>query len=160
MLYGIQKGKPMHPEQIEAEIMKLDLDTRAKLAERIILSLDAPSDEENLHLWVLEAERRLKDLKDGRAREVPAENVFRRARAAILCKGLPPNTPIWTISSGSGPKTNSRRSRVGSTRSAKSMRSSGVKSLLIDANIYTHALKGDQQVVSMLRGANKIGIWP
>jgi tRNA(fMet)-specific endonuclease VapC len=33
-----------------------------------------------------------------------------------------------------------------------------VKNLLIDTNIYTHALKGDQQVVSVLRGAKKIGI--
>ena len=33
-----------------------------------------------------------------------------------------------------------------------------MKSLLIDTNIYTHALRGDQQVVSILRGANKIGI--
>ena len=75
----------MKPEQLEAEIMKLSLDARAKLAERIILSLDAPSDEENLGLWVLEAERRLKDLREGKAKEVPAEEVFRRARAAILC---------------------------------------------------------------------------
>ncbi len=72
-------------EQLEAEIMKLSLDARAKLAERIILSLDAPSDEENLHLWIQEAERRLKDLREGKAKEVPADEVFRRARAAILC---------------------------------------------------------------------------
>ncbi len=75
----------MNTEQLEAEIMKLDLDARAKLAERIILSLDAPSDEENLQLWVQEAERRLKDLREGKAKEVAAEDVFRRARAAILC---------------------------------------------------------------------------
>lgn len=75
----------MNQEQLEAEIMKLNLDARAKLAERIILSLDAPSDEENLRLWVLEAEHRLKDLRAGKAKEVPAEEVFRRARASILC---------------------------------------------------------------------------
>ncbi len=75
----------MNPEQLETEIMKLNLDARAKLAERIILSLDAPSGEENLRLWVLEAERRLKELRAGKAKEVPAEEVFRRARAAILC---------------------------------------------------------------------------
>ncbi len=75
----------MNPEQLEAEIMKLGLDARAKLAERIILSLDAPSEEENLQLWVIEAERRLKDLREGKAKEMPAEEVFRRARAAILC---------------------------------------------------------------------------
>jgi putative addiction module component (TIGR02574 family) len=66
--------------------MKLNLDERARLAERIILSLDAPSDEENLRLWVTEAERRLRDLREGKAREIPAEDVFRRARAAILCR--------------------------------------------------------------------------
>jgi putative addiction module component (TIGR02574 family) len=75
----------MNTEQLEAEIMKLSLDARAKLAERIILSLDAPSDAENLELWIQEAERRLRDLREGKAKEVAAEDVFRRARAAILC---------------------------------------------------------------------------
>ena len=80
-----QKVITMNCEQLEAEIMKLSLDMRAKLAERIILSLDAPSDEENLRLWVTEAERRLKELREGKAKEVPAEEVFRKAREAILC---------------------------------------------------------------------------
>ena len=73
----------MNDEQLEAEIMKLDLDARARLAEKLILSLDAPSDEENLRLWVAEAERRLRDLREGKAKEIPAEEVFRRARQAI-----------------------------------------------------------------------------
>ena len=73
----------MNDEQLDAEIMKLDLDARARLAEKLILSLDVPSDEENLHLWVVEAERRLRDLREGRAKEIPAEEVFRRARQAI-----------------------------------------------------------------------------
>ena len=75
----------MNPNQLEVEIMKLNLEERARLAERILLSLDAPSDEENLRLWVLEAERRLKDLRGGKAKEAPAAEVFRKARAAILC---------------------------------------------------------------------------
>jgi len=33
-----------------------------------------------------------------------------------------------------------------------------LRSLLIDTNIYTHALKGDPEVVSLLRGASRIGI--
>ena len=73
----------MNDEQLEAEIMKLNLDVRARLAEKLILSLDAPSDEESLRLWVAEAERRLRDLREGRAKEIPAEEVFRRARQAI-----------------------------------------------------------------------------
>ena len=69
----------MNDEQLEAEIMKLSLDARARLAGKLILSLDAPSDEENLRLWVAEAERRLRDLRESRAKEIPAEEVFRRA---------------------------------------------------------------------------------
>jgi len=71
-------------EELEAEVMNLSLEGRAQLAEKLILSLDAPSGEENLHLWVVEAERRLKELREGKAKEIPAEEVFRRARAAIL----------------------------------------------------------------------------
>ncbi|MEC4888565.1 MAG: addiction module protein [Nitrospira sp.] len=74
----------MNDEQLEAEIMKLGLDARARLAEKLLLSLDAPSDEENLRLWVADAERRLKDLREGRAKEISAEDTFRFACHAIL----------------------------------------------------------------------------
>lgn len=73
----------MNDEQLEAEVMKLGLDARARLAEKLLLSLDAPSEEENLRLWVAEAERRLKDLREGRAKEISAEETFRLARHAI-----------------------------------------------------------------------------
>jgi putative addiction module component (TIGR02574 family) len=70
-------------EELESEAMSLNLEARAQLAEKLILSLDAPTDQENLHLWVAEAERRLKALREGKAKEIPAEEAFRRARAAI-----------------------------------------------------------------------------
>lgn len=73
----------MNDEQLESEVMKLGLNARARLAEKLILSLDAPSEEENVRLWVAEAERRLKDLREGRAKEIPAEEVFHRARQAL-----------------------------------------------------------------------------
>jgi len=70
-------------EELEIEVLKLGLEERAALAEKLILSLDAPSEAENLRLWIAEAERRLKELREGTATEVPAQEVFRRARAAI-----------------------------------------------------------------------------
>jgi len=73
----------MKPQDLEAEIMKLSLEDRASLAKKIILSLDGPSDAENLELWVAEAEKRLKELCEGNVEEMPAEEVFRRARVAI-----------------------------------------------------------------------------
>jgi putative addiction module component (TIGR02574 family) len=73
----------MTMQQLEAELFGLDIQSRAKLAEKLILSIDAPSDEENLQLWVAEAERRLEDLRAGKAREVPAKEVFQSIRSAI-----------------------------------------------------------------------------
>ncbi len=69
--------------KLEAELLNLDLRTRAKLAEKLILSLDAPSEEENLQLWVAEAEHRLADLRSGKAREVAAEEVIKGIRSAV-----------------------------------------------------------------------------
>ncbi|MBI5604843.1 MAG: addiction module protein [Deltaproteobacteria bacterium] len=70
-------------EELESEVLNLGLEGRAQLAEKLILSLDAPKEEENLHLWIVEAEKRLKELREGKAKEIPAEEAFRRARAAI-----------------------------------------------------------------------------
>jgi putative addiction module component (TIGR02574 family) len=70
-------------KDIETEALKLDIVQRAALAEKLILSLDAPSEEENLQLWVQEAERRLKELQEGTSEDIPAEEVLRRARAVL-----------------------------------------------------------------------------
>lgn len=70
-------------EALETKVLELGIEDRARLAEKLILSLDAPEEEENLRLWVAEAERRLQQLRDGKAKEIPARDVFRRARAAL-----------------------------------------------------------------------------
>ncbi|NCO61163.1 MAG: addiction module antitoxin RelB [Deltaproteobacteria bacterium CG_4_8_14_3_um_filter_51_11] len=70
-------------EELESQAMNLNLEARARLAKKLLLSLDAPSEDENLALWVAEAERRLQELREGRAKEIPAEEAFRRARSAI-----------------------------------------------------------------------------
>ena len=73
----------MKLDTVEAKALTLGLRDRARLAEKLLLSLDAPSDEENLRLWVAEAERRRHELRTGKAKEIPAREVFKRARAAI-----------------------------------------------------------------------------
>ncbi len=73
----------MNLEQLEAEIRKLNLKERAALAKRIVQSLDELSESEIEALWVEEAERRLDELEQGLATEIPAEEVLRRARTAI-----------------------------------------------------------------------------
>ena len=73
----------MTVHQLESELFSLDLNTQAYLAKKLIFSIDAPSESENLQLWVDEAERRLADLRVGKAREYPAEEVFQSIRAAL-----------------------------------------------------------------------------
>jgi len=69
---------------LESHVLELDLNARTRLAEGLLLSLDAPTEEENLSLWVAEAERRLRDLRTGKAKEIPAREALDRARAALL----------------------------------------------------------------------------
>jgi hypothetical protein len=73
----------MSIEELEVEIRKLNLRDRAALAKRIVESLDALSESEIEALWAEEAERRLDELEHGLVREIPADVVLRRARAAI-----------------------------------------------------------------------------
>lgn len=70
-------------KEIKKEAMKLSSEERMALAEKRKIGLDAQSEAENLQLWVHEAERRLMELRDGTSKDVPAAEVFRRARAAI-----------------------------------------------------------------------------
>ena len=63
--------------------MKLSLEERAQLAGKLLLSLDEPSESEIERLWLEEAERRLKEFREGKVRGIPAEEVFRRAVADI-----------------------------------------------------------------------------
>ena len=48
----------MSIEEIEAEALKLDPQARARLAERLLESLETLSDQENERLWAEEADRR------------------------------------------------------------------------------------------------------
>ena len=66
-------------EKLAKETMALDIEDRALLAGKLLLSLDEPSPSEVERLWLDEAERRLEDFRDGRVQGIPADEVFRRA---------------------------------------------------------------------------------
>jgi putative addiction module component (TIGR02574 family) len=69
--------------QIESKALKLPPRDRARLAERLLLSLDEEIDPDAEALWVREAERRLDELRSGKVKGRSAASVFRRARAAL-----------------------------------------------------------------------------
>lgn len=69
--------------ELETEISKLPVSERAALAKWIVGSLDGLSEAEIAELWADEAERRLDELEQGLVEEIPGDEAFRRARAAI-----------------------------------------------------------------------------
>jgi len=72
----------MNIEDIEAEALKLSLEGRAKLAERLLESLEDLSEEENARLWNAEAERRNATWSVSDSARSSAE-VFREARKRL-----------------------------------------------------------------------------
>lgn len=73
----------MSIEELEAAALQLDAKARARLAGRLLESLDELTPEENARLWAEEAERRSTALDTGSLTARPAEDVFRDARAQI-----------------------------------------------------------------------------
>lgn len=66
------------PEELEAAVLALPRDERARLAERLIASLD---DEEQIEeAWREEIERRLEAYRDGDLETVAADEVLTEAR--------------------------------------------------------------------------------
>jgi len=74
---------PMTVEKIESEALNLDIQARAKLAGKLLLSLDEPSASEVERLWLDEAEKRLAEYRAGKVQGVPASEVFQRAIAEL-----------------------------------------------------------------------------
>ncbi|HEY0154437.1 MAG TPA: addiction module protein [Longimicrobium sp.] len=71
----------MGVQELEAALLKLPNQERARLAEVLIDSLD--EENEIAQAWTDEAERRLEELRSGKVQGVPAEEVFARIRAQI-----------------------------------------------------------------------------
>jgi putative addiction module component (TIGR02574 family) len=66
-------------DEVITAALKLGIEERAQLAGRLLLSLDEPSESETETLWLEEAERRLREFREGRVHGIPAEEVFRKA---------------------------------------------------------------------------------
>ena len=69
--------------KLEAEALKLPPEERARLAERLISSLDQEADADVEELWLREAERRLEELESGAVSAVPADRVIEKARSTL-----------------------------------------------------------------------------
>jgi putative addiction module component (TIGR02574 family) len=125
------------PREIESEALQLPPKERARLAQRLLASLDPASDRDAERVWLQEAERRLDELESGKIagiragfQEGPfdasvrsvefhpeAEAEFVSARSTLRATS---SISVWTSSSRSGELPNgsssSRRRQAGLRR--------------------------------------------
>ena len=69
--------------ELESKALKLSPRERARLAQRLISSLEREVDTDAEKLWRQEAERRLGEIKSGKVAGIPAEKVIRKARSSL-----------------------------------------------------------------------------
>lgn len=53
------------------------------MTQKLLLSLDAPSESEIAEDWLVEAKRRARELEEGIVQPIPAEVVSRKAQALL-----------------------------------------------------------------------------
>jgi len=70
-------------EKLEHDALCLSRQERAFLADRLLSSLDGDALTEVDEAWVVEAERRYKEYKEGKRQGIPAEDVFAEADRII-----------------------------------------------------------------------------
>lgn len=73
----------MNVIDLESEVLKLAPKDRARLAQRLLESLDTLSEPEIEALWLDEAERRDQALDADPSRAIPADEVLREARSRL-----------------------------------------------------------------------------
>ena len=80
---GLSGGDSVTIEELERELLKLVPGERAKIAEKLLRSLEALSDEENERLWAEEALKRHTELDTGAASGRSADEVLHHARKRL-----------------------------------------------------------------------------
>ena len=74
---------PMSIEELEATVLQLDPKDRARLATKLLQSLEEFSEQQLAQVWSEEARRRNAELDADPDAEIPAEQVFREARSGL-----------------------------------------------------------------------------
>ncbi|MFI3119575.1 MAG: addiction module protein [Methylococcaceae bacterium] len=73
----------MNIQAIEQQVLHLPIEDRARLAEKLLSSLDNLPEQENEKLWFVEAQRRAAEIDNGAAQLVSAEEVESKIQAIL-----------------------------------------------------------------------------
>ena len=69
-------------DELISEAISLPVEVRTLLVNKLLESLNPP-DKEIDKLWVKEAEKRVEDIRTGKVKTIPGEDVFRKIRKKI-----------------------------------------------------------------------------
>ena len=69
--------------EIEAKIRSLSLEDKTELLRVLIAELDGLVDADVERAWLVEAQRRYREVREGKVKSVPGENVFGSSRAGL-----------------------------------------------------------------------------
>jgi hypothetical protein len=69
--------------EIEAKIRLLSLEDKTELIRSLISELDGPADADAERVWLLEAQRRYREVLEGKVKPVLGERVFESVRARL-----------------------------------------------------------------------------
>jgi putative addiction module component (TIGR02574 family) len=69
----------MKPKELIAEAISLPVEERAIIVDSILRSLNSPEEDIDSQ-WVAEAERRLEEVRAGRVKAIPGDQVFAKVR--------------------------------------------------------------------------------
>jgi putative addiction module component (TIGR02574 family) len=69
-------------EAVTQQALALPAEDRAELAERLVLSLD-PTEDHVWNTWLPEFARRIEEVRAGKVKTIPAEQVFADGRALL-----------------------------------------------------------------------------
>ena len=72
---------PTTNDRVIDEALSLPSNVRLSLVERLLTSLNLPIGEEINRLWAEEAERRVSQIEEGKAKLIPGEEVLAKIRA-------------------------------------------------------------------------------
>jgi hypothetical protein len=75
--------KWMTAQNIEKHLLKLDAESRAHIAYKLLSSLDELTEDENEKLWAYEALRRDQEISDKSSTARSAQSVFKHARKKV-----------------------------------------------------------------------------
>ncbi len=70
-------------DEVSREALQLPAASRAELAEQLVESLDFPEDEEHRAAWANEATRRLEEIRSGKVKTIPGDQVIAEVRRIV-----------------------------------------------------------------------------